>query len=1283
MTKVIPLLVMSALLLLCPALALAQTTSSTSAVTGVVTDQTGAVVPGVTVTLTDTKTSKELTTTTDDQGVYRFNQVPPGAGYTLTFAHQGFKTLTITDVRLGVGVSETHNAQLTPGEVAGSVTVTSGGETTLNTTDASVGNVIDERRLRELPIQIRSSPAALIGLQPGVIGNNVGTTTTNRVGSVTGSRADQGNITVDGIDANDQATGQFASTVGNAPIDSIQEFRAVTTNPNAAEGRSSGGQVELVTKSGTNDFSGNVRWYNRTAATAANTFFNNRNGVARPQLTRNQFGGSLGGPIKKDKLFFFFDYEGRREARGISYLRIVPLPHVLAGSLGYIRSGNNNAGQPCPTNARLNGPSPECVVILTPAQVAALDPLGIGANTALLQLLRDRYPAPNDLSAGNGINTGGFRFNAPISRVENTETTRIDWNLNDKQKVFGRFNIARGQVTDFVNSVAAQFPQDPESGQIVQRDYSWAVGHTWAMSSSLVNQFTVGVSRSGLLFPRPFQPNFPNIFGDPDDAATANIGGLFSIGLSPPFADISEQDRFVSTPTIRDDVTWTKGSHTISFGGSLKPIDSKSGITNDFNFVTLGIGGNLSTLDPAQQPANLNPAATSITNYDAAFAFLLGRIASLSTNFNYNTSGTAFAPGTGKTRDFRYDEWEFYGQDNWRVTPSLTVTAGLRWQYYPAPYEKNGFQACNDVDYNTLVGIRFNNAARGIANETSEPFLRYDLCGKANNARGYYEPDLNNFAPRLNFAWNPSFKDGFLGTLFGDRKTVIRGGGSVVYDRISGAITFIQDQVTYLFDNNATRNFGSLVTSPRFTSVTNLPVSNTAPVINRPNTPGVDATGFPTGNADGLTNYAIAQNFKTPYSIQYSLGFQRELPGNFLLQVDYVGRQGRQLFSQADAAQILDFKDPASGQNLLTAFNALQTQVMAGLPGSQLTPQPFFENQINSALQAALGPGANCGNVSPLFGLPAGFNCTRLFTAFTRSLVNIGDVSDAFQAAYAIGLLNPNVGLSGQFSTNAYITNLGSSSYNGMLISLRKRFSQGLQFDVNYTLSHSIDNQSSVVNTVFGGLVCDIRNLRVCRGNSDFDIRHLFNANFIYELPFGRGRMFGSDASGLVNQIIGGWTVTGIVTARSGLPFHLTTGSFPVGFVFNSPAVVTGNASVLQGQIHDTASGQIQFFADPTQVFNSASPLAGAVRNPFGGEIGNRNVLRGPSFWNVDLAVLKNFKMPWSESQRLQLRWEMYNAFNHNVFGLPSTNINSTTFGQITTSASTPREMQFAIRYEF
>jgi hypothetical protein len=211
-----------------------------------------------------------------------------------------------------------------------------------------------------------------------------------------------------------------------------------------------------------------------------------------------------------------------------------------------------------------------------------------------------------------------------------------------------------------------------------------------------------------------------------------------------------------------------------------------------------------------------------------------------------------------------------------------------------------------------------------------------------------------------------------------------------------------------------------------------------------------------------------------------------------------------------------------------------------------------------------------------------------------------------------------------------------------------------------------------------------LTNLRVCRGNSDFDIRHLVNANFIYELPFGRGQRFGSGMPGWANQIIGGWEVSGIFTARSGLAFGTTSSTFPVGFNFNSPAAInTGaNLSALRARIHDVGS-TIQFFDDQTAVFDPNDPTAGALRFPRHGEIGSRNILRGPGFWNLDTAVMKNFKMPWSESQSLQIRWESFNLFNHHSFGLPAANIVGATFGQITGSASAAREMQFAIRYSF
>jgi hypothetical protein len=1102
----------------------------------------------------------------------------------------------------------------------------------------------------------------LLSLQAGVVatsgsGNSLGT---NRDGAVTGSRTDQGNITLDGIDVNDQAGGFAFSTVVGASLDTVQEFRTVTSNPLTTDGRSSGAQVQLTTKNGTNEWHGSARYFLRHDKTAANEWFSNKAGTPRPKLRRHQFGGSVGGPILHDKLFFFFDYEGRKDrSQFANTVRTVPLAHVLQGGVAYI---NNTAG--CTASSNLTN-APQCITILTAAQVAALDPQGIGASPDLTSFLSGRYPVGDPSIGGDRINTGGHIFNSPASRDEGIYTNRVDYNLHSSHKLFGRWNMLR-HTRDRTDGPVQQFATDPVTTISKSNDYGWVVGHTWYMSTRAINQATVGITKQVFEFIRTSRPSFPNSF---------TLGGL-----TAPFTSLSSQGRDVPVWTIKDDFNYVSSTHNFQAGFVFRPIRQDSQLTNDFNFATVGLGGGTGSLSTALRPANLLNSTTARSRWDTIFTMLLGRYASVSTGFNYDPQGTAFAPGTGKERKFKYDEYEFYFGDTWRVTRDLTVSYGVRWAYYEVPYERNGFQAFNDVDFLTLFDIRQANAAAGVAGPSAEPFLRYDLSGEGNNARGYYDPDLNNFAPRFSVAWNPGVNEGILGNLLGDRKTVIRFGGSVSYDRVSGAITFIQDQVSYIFDNTASTSFGgvtptdALLNNPRFTGITTLPVANLAPTITRPFTPFVDSTGFPFGNQNGETNYTVAQNFRTPYAYNFSVSIQRDTPGNMIVEVAYVGRLGRKLFAQADAAQILDFVDPTSGQGLITAFNALQGEFSAFQasnppPGTPFnaTVQPWFENQMDAFSLLTFGV--------PCSGLGSA-NCTQVVIDNFDSLVEIGDLADTIQALYQTGLLDANVGLSGQFSTNAYITNLASSNYHGLLVSVRRRFSQGLQFDWNYTWSHAIDNNSSVTNTVFGGLVCDVRDLRVCRGNADFDVRHLMNSNWLYELPVGRGRRFAANVPTWLNQVIGGWDVSGIYTWRTGLAFSTTTGSFPVGFVFNSPGVGVGSGSALKASVHtDSATGDVQFFRD------QATALA-AFRNPRGGEIGIRNNLFGPHGWNVDLAVLKSFSMPW-EGHRLQFRWEMFNAFNHPTFGLPGVNINGTTFGRITSTQSTAREMQFALRYDF
>jgi hypothetical protein len=1204
-----------------------------ASVTGTVVDPQDVPVPGVAVELDNPKTGIHASAMTNEQGFYQFLRLPPGPDYRITFAKDSFRKVALDNVNLAVNTTTTQDVSLQLGEVTTTVEVSGTGALTLNTTDATVGNVFGPKLLDSLPVQFRDSPAALLGLQPGVVIAGSNDPSGNREGAVTGARADQGNITIDGIDANDQATGQAFATVGNAPVDAVQEFRGITAGITADFGRSSGAQIQLVTKSGTNDWHGAAYEYHRNTVTAANTFFNNAAGVPRAALIRNQFGGSLGGPVMKDRLFFFFNYEGRRDASQDQELRIVPLDNVRNGLLNYI---NNNPG--CDASATLQS-APQCISttpITGPNSVQALDPAAIGVNTALQQFVNGRYPSANDvLTAGDGINTGGFRFNAPFALGNNTYTTRMDFNISKNQRLFGRFNIVRSAQTDDINSVPAQFPGDTTpAAQITDRDYSFAIGHTWTISSTKINQAVFGITASRLGFPSLFQPAFPNDY----------TFGAFSA----PFPSLQSQFRTVPVPTLRDDFTWIRGRHTWQFGGMFKPSHQTSTQINDFNFLSLGIGGNLQSLSNSQRPSDILDDPVAATEWDQQFPFLLGRFASDDSNFNLNKDGSAQDVGSPKIRDYRYFEYEGYAQDQWRVKNSLTLTLGLRYQYFSVPYEVNGLQSVSDIGFQTYLNDRIAAADQGSNGDTAIPFLTYDLGGKANHARGIYNPDRNNFSPRVAFAFNPSFKRGLLNSVFGDKRTVLRGSATMVYDRVNAnTINFIQDQVSYLFNTSANTNFGDLATDPRFTAIGTLPVTNTPQPVTHPLAPYVDA-GVPFGNAEGQFNYTVDPNFKTPFAYVYSFGVQRELPGSFIVDVEYVGRLGRKLFAQADAGQSVNFLDTASNQRLFTAFNALSQELRSG--ATTVTPQPWFENQCFAG-------------------------CTQLIADAIGNLVVKGDLSDTLQALNANGLIANNSGLAGQFSTNAYIGNFGSSSYNGMLVTVKKNLSRSLEFDFNYTFSRSIDNVSSVANTVVGGLVCDATNLRVCRGPSDFDVTHLFSANGVYDLPFGRGRSFGGNANNFVNAFIGGWQFATIFTAHSGFAFGTNTGAFPVGFVFDSPAVLTGSGSALATNIHDD-NGKIQLFANPSAALN-------ALSNPFGGQIGNRNNLRGPGFVNFDMSLAKRFVMPWSEKHTIQFRTEAYNVFNHTNFADPGANINSPTFGQITAQAGGNRVLQFALRYEF
>jgi hypothetical protein len=746
-------------------------------------------------------------------------------------------------------------------------------------------------------------------------------------------------------------------------------------------------------------------------------------------------------------------------------------------------------------------------------------------------------------------------------------------------------------------------------------------------------------------------------------------------------------------PTFRDDVSWQRGRHSFTFGGVFRPIRTRSVLDNNFIFTNQGLLI-ASTLDPSLRPANIlnDPNGIAASNWDGAFASFLGLTPLQFAVFNYNKTGAVTPEGGGARRDYRYYETEGYAQDSWKVRSDLTITYGLRYGYDSVPYETVGNEATMNVQLQNLLQTRIQNGLNGVSGFDAAPLLTYTLAGKANpNGQSLFNSSPHDFAPRIGIAWNPSFRDGLLGGIFGDRKTVLRVGASQIYDHTAlSAINFVEDQSNYIFSTSTTFAFAgntggeNVAGSPRFTSVGAANAPATAPPFKTSVTPNsgpdfgcppdipVCGTAF-----SSFGNYVVDPKFKTPYSYALSLGIQREIPGDVQLEVDYIGRFAHRLSALADGGQIVDFTDPSSKQTLVSAVSNLEVAARQNVPIGSVTAQPFFESQIGSQV------GGDC----TVLGFA---NCTQYVYATNTIPLAQGNTFNVVKSLAQTQLLAPNVGITPQFLSNYYFANKSWSNYNGLLVIVRKRLSRNLQMDFNYTFAHSIDNFSGVANSVGNpfnnaqSILCDVTNLSVCKGDSEFDVKHQINGDVIYDLPIGRGKSFGRNTARWLDEIIGGWQVSGIYTWRTGFAFPVQNGVSTASFGATGYPIFNGNQQALRVSPHtdpNLSGNGIQLFADPTAALASFSA-------PTGLQYGTRDILRGPRFANVDLALAKTFPL-WSEKYKLQFRAEAYNAFNHTNFALPSSiNINATNFGQITSTSSvsgdqSARVMQFALRLDF
>ncbi|HET9530105.1 MAG TPA: carboxypeptidase-like regulatory domain-containing protein, partial [Blastocatellia bacterium] len=730
---------------------------------GTVLDPQGKAISGATVSLISTETNAARTTTTKDNGSYTFDLILPGS-YRIEAEATGFKKAVITEVRALVDKPTTVDIQLELGSITESVTVSAGaGDVLLNTTDATIGNNFTSTQIVQLPLESRNV-VQLLSLQPAVTPD----------GYVSGSRSDQANITLDGVDVNEQQTGldpisdeAFASVIRVTP-DSIEEFRVTTSTPNASQGRSSGAQVSLVTKSGTNEFRGSAYWAHRNTATTANNFFNNRSidpttgeGIPVPKLIRNLFGGAIGGPIMKDRAFFFYNYEGRRDAAETSVVRTVPLASLGRGEVRFINSSGG-------------------ITTLTAADINRLFPVGV--NPAALAVFADaaqRYPA-NDPTAGDGLNTGGFRFNASTPVRLNTNTAKLDFNLTANQSMF-----IRGNYQQDVFSRPPQFPDTP-SPDFWSHPIGFAVGHIWTPSNTLVNRFTYGLTREA--------------FTSGGDSSENSIS--FRFVFSPRLFQ-RELSRTTPVHNFTDDVSYVRGSHNYQFGTNIRLIsNNRITFANSFDDAIANPSFyDISGAVLSQPISGIGPGWTSPVR--TAVSAVIGRFSQYSGNFNFDRDGSLLPVGVGVGREFATQEYDWYVQDVWKIRPNLTLTYGLRYGLSRPVYETSGLQVKPTTSLSEFFEKRVAGAREGRA---VNDLITVDLAGPANDREGYYPWDKNNFQPRVAIAWSPDFKEGILSKLFGTNgASVLRGGFAITND-------YFGQQLAVQFDLNSTLGFASNTT---------------------------------------------------------------------------------------------------------------------------------------------------------------------------------------------------------------------------------------------------------------------------------------------------------------------------------------------------------------------------------------------------------------------------------------------------------------------------------------
>ena len=1261
-------------------------TAATATVSGVVSDASEAVVPGAKVVLLDKATGLARTQETSSTGQYIFANVLPGND-TITVTMKGFIQ---AEVQLSVEIAKSYNINVTlkVGAATEVVEVTAGAGAELQTFDATVGNVVQGEEMVRLP-NVNRSAMVYYDLQPLVAPTyrTGGINQVNSQATVAGSRSDQTTFTVDGIDATDNLIGggvkPDSANVVDSPVpltsDSVQEFGVGTTNSNASYGRGEGGQFTFITKRGTNALHGALYEYLQNKDLNANTWDRNRVGIPNPKLEDNRFGGAVGGPIWKNHTFIFGNYEGRRFPQSSTISRIVPTDALRAGTLRFRDASGIVRDYPLATSTSCGS-----------GNTSACDPRGLGLNP-VVSALWSHLPKGNDSTVGDGLNTIGFRSTVSTPSSSNYGIGRLDHYFTDNWHFMG--SVRYSEATSLLNSqvdlgglLKGDTLGQPAAlhGESAQPHY-FVAGLTGQIKPTLTNDLRFGYLRDWWWFPGvlPF-PQVPGIAGAMEVAGGASAsGGLLDGPVDMNTLVARTQGANAKSYQIRDDLSWNKRHHLFQFGGDFRRITT-------YHYRNDKVIGSITALDieldaagAVTIPAENRPpdcsvtvttfclAAGDATRWNRLFAGTTGMIDNTNVLVTRDRNLNPLPLGSPLEANTYQNAVDFYFSDAWRIRPSLTITGGLNYQIQFAPVDSLGRTAfmIDDATGQTLTSTDYLNSARQAALQGNiyNPALAW-LPSTKTSQKAVFNTDYGNVGPRIAAAWTPPFKNSLWEHLFGGKGgSVFRAGYSITYDRMNTVWSVLEPMLGPTFAQTLNCRGpvigGSCANSSNPTDAYRIGIDGPGIVPAAPAVSSPLVVATPYGETFA---YQPDPVIGTGHAHHIDFTIQRQLSSTMIVELGYVGTIARNMRQVNDITSAPYFyKDKASGQTFAAAYDNVANQLRAGTLPSAVTPQPWFENQI--------GPG---GTVTL---------ATQDGSDFTAGLLRT-----LWQAMQFL-LPQPITNLQVQRIWSG--TDGGYSNYHAFFATLRKRTSKGLTFALNYTLAKSLDDIGAVQNYPLEASSSFDHSIDY--GPSFFDHRHVVTANWVYELPFGRGTRF-STGNQPLNKAIGGWYFSGIFKAASGLPLTVAESNQAWGAGDTLGLVVSGaipiNKPDFGNSVHSgvpgsggvgidgnpaTGGSSLNIFADPQAVLTDFRPIQVSKDGRSA-----RGVLRGFPYWNFDLSLAKRTLV--TERVAFLFSADFLNAFNHVVFNDPTLSMQDpASFGVISSQANNPRAIQFGLRLEF